>query len=491
MTLAKSNTRFGWGRGARGSRVKAGFAALVALCIASACGEPEPRPNVVLITLDTVRAESLSCYGHERETTPRLDAFAKSATLFENSHSNGNWTPGSHASIFTGRFIFEHGCHYNDPTRAIADEAPDDYMVIELSGLSEENTTMAEVLQEAGYATAGFVANGAFLNPRQVPGISQGFRHYKVLGPLDPAQDVNRRVFEWLERFPGENPENRPFFLFVNYMDAHTPFNIEIHDEWSRERAPRPDPGESAEDTLMRRLVERAMAGETEYGGMDRDVHTQYEVAIRNLDREIGNLIDYLKKSGLYDNTAIVITSDHGEFFGEHGLASHPMDLYRPGTFVPLIVKDVGQTEGRTVETPTMGVDVARLIAASLDEATRLEFERVFPNTPGSHPLMSELYYSHLRHINAEYKWRFRRVRTSWEEEGYKLIHSSDGNHELYYLPQDSEESNDLAAEEPEKVQELILKMEEFRRGKRRLKGSSTIAPDETQMETLKVLGYL
>jgi hypothetical protein len=168
--------------------------------------EPKAPPNVVLLTLDTVRADHLGCYGYSRATSPRLDAFARGATLYRRSFSSAPWTLPSHASLFTGRYSFEHGARNlrsRDPGRSFSALAPGHY-------------TLAEALKERGYATAAFVANTGLLSRRC--GVNQGFDVYQTRRL--PAREINAAGLEFMRK-----ARKRPFFLFLNYMEAHRPYD--------------------------------------------------------------------------------------------------------------------------------------------------------------------------------------------------------------------------------------------------------------------------
>jgi len=183
-------------------------ALLLALPFLQGCADPGP-PNVLLITLDTVRADHLSSYGYAKPISPQLDTFARRATRYAVCFATSPWTVPSHASLFTGLHPFEHGAHSFEPR---------DKRRGNVWPLHDNHETLAEVFREEGYDTAGIVANQVYLNSNL--NLQQGFDQWEVKRERSAA--VNRRVFEWLEE-----REGRPFFLFVNYLDAHRPYNVE------------------------------------------------------------------------------------------------------------------------------------------------------------------------------------------------------------------------------------------------------------------------
>lgn len=267
-------------------------------------------PNVLLIILDTVRAASLSLYGNPRPTTPNFERLAPDGVVFEHAYSTAPWTLPSHASMFTGLY----------PHQLTTD------WVIPLRGKSP---TLAEAFRGAGYRSAGIVANLFYCT--EEGGLARGFIHYedylhtpsqivrstvlgqffltwrrKVKPSLRPftrksGHVINQQFLAWLDREPG-----RPFFAFLNYYDAHQAYLVP------------PD------------LQHRFQSG--------NPLEEQYEGAIASLDIEVSALIDSLKQRGLLQNTLVIITSDHGEHLGDHGLEGHGNSLYSSLLRVPLIL---------------------------------------------------------------------------------------------------------------------------------------------------------
>ncbi|MGH7657200.1 MAG: sulfatase, partial [Gemmatimonadales bacterium] len=296
-------------------------------------------PNILLIILDTVRASSLSLYGYDQPTTPGLDQRAKRGAVFDRALSTTSWTLPSHASMFTGRYPYNFPASWEIP-------------------LGSEFPTLAEVLQEHGYATGGFVAN--LLYTQRESGLARGFIHYEDFRvsreQLKESTALGQRIYEWqggwvsakraYDRKPGEEvsssflrwvdqTRDAPFFAFLNYYDAHVPY-----------RAPQP------------------WRDRFKTGRRDRD---RYDASIAFLDQEIDGLLEELQARGHLENTIVVLTSDHGELFGEHGLEGHGNGLYDPTLHVPLVIwyPPVVQT-GRRIERP---VTLRDLPATLLDLA--------------------------------------------------------------------------------------------------------------------------
>jgi len=276
---------------------------------------PAAGLNVLFIILDTVRARSLGLFGAAVANTPRLEAMAANGVMFERAIANAPWTLASHASMFTGRPVHEVGVDFE---RSLDDRYP----------------TLAEVLRERGYLTAGFTAN--FFYTTWESGLQRGFVHYDAQ-PVTPSQvlkssalgqyiehlvfgfslqertsprrsagDINQAFLRWLG-----DAQERPFFAFLNYLDAHR-----------RYQAPEP-------------FRSRYRAGLS-------DVHA-YQAAIAYEDHEVGLLLDSLAARGVLRNTLVIVTSDHGEMLGEHGLIGHTKGLYLPLLRVPLVLSLPGR----------------------------------------------------------------------------------------------------------------------------------------------------
>lgn len=307
---------------------------------------PREAPNVLLLILDTVRAQSLSLYGAANPTTPRLDALARSGVVFDWAMSTAPWTVPSHASMLTGRY-------------------PHELTIDWLTPLDDTTTTLAEVLARHGYMTGGFVAN--YMMSTKV-GLARGFQHYReyrisprqlflssavlrrlgywprLRGILDRYDTVNRKrapvanaeLLAWLD----ERTESRPFFAFVNYMDAH-----EVY------LPPAPFRGRFGPDTARRNEMTRYGLGGLGFRlGKAAMTPAQvlaernaYEESIASLDHHIGALFDSLDARGVLKNTIVIVTSDHGEHFGEHRKWEHANTLYPQLLHVPLMIRAPGR----------------------------------------------------------------------------------------------------------------------------------------------------
>lgn len=349
---------------------------------------PAGAPNVLLLVMDGQRADRLSSYGARRRTSPELDSLASSGLLFEYAFASSSWTLPTHATMFTGRHQHEHRAG-----------------IMRRPFLDGRFPTVAEVLAARGYLTGGFVANTYWCG-RQT-GLARGFLHYEdmfgnladaltrtVVGRLlvydvlprlgmrdvpgrKRAEDLNASLLAWVD-----GREDRPFFAFVNYFDVHAPYE-----------APRPFRGRfsnasdrGAPETALNLGAPTALRVSPEELAEWLD---GYDESLAYVDHELGRLFDSLRERGLLDNTLIIVTSDHGEGFGEHGLGGHGNSLYSNQLLVPLIVHWPARLRTGKRETRPVGLDrIASTIAdaagvapnpfpgASLLDSAATEFPR-------------------------------------------------------------------------------------------------------------------
>lgn len=317
------------------------FVALTMLALAlGACERAEPngrerekpdRPNVLLITVESLRSDHVSCYGYERATTPNLDALAATATRYTQAFAATSWTLTSHASIFTGLYPSVHK------------------VILPQDRLADGYTTAAEVLESSGYQTAS-VVGGPYL--RSTFNLTQGFGYRDESAASDTNEaahkDItNPRMAEAMERFlRTKRDAKRPFFLFAYYWDVHydyippPPYNTMFVPEGA-------EPIEEVQFGPITVLGEDISQPQLEY------LVAQYDGEIGCTDAYLGKLWALLRELDLWDDTAIIVTADHGEQFFEHSYLGHKLDLYAESLHVPLIVKyphqDVGRVEDRIV----------------------------------------------------------------------------------------------------------------------------------------------
>jgi len=267
-------------------------------------------PNVMLVVLDAVRADALSSYGYERETTPFIDTLASKGLVYSRAYSPSSWTMPSHASIFTGQTPYEHGCHHVHA-----------YLV-------DRHNTLAEALRDRGYVTAAFNANPVISKDNN---LLQGFETIdEVWRTHDPSkldyrgsEYTNEQVKAWIAR------TKEPWFVFINYMDAHNPYWPPVE---YRNRYLRGDLGPIASLANINNMS--VLSGKLKLAPGDyRQLRNLYDGSISYLDYIVSDLMSAVNKR----TTLVIITSDHGEAFGEHGHFTHNSLLYRELLHVPLI----------------------------------------------------------------------------------------------------------------------------------------------------------
>jgi len=427
---------------------------------------------VILITLDSLTASHLSSYGYARETSPHIDAFARQATLYRRAYATAPWTLPTHASIMTGKYPFEHGAH----TFKLNGKAVQEYP------LDESFLTVAEALKQEGFTTAAFTANTGFLNLRWK--LDQGFDVYdnKRVG----GKTLNKAAFQWLDAH-----HDKPFFLFLNYMDTHSPYAA---------GKPRQRPDFLAHvrtrsgTPVFAEMMKRMINGEEHLPEADVELLSDlYDIGIANVDEYMQALFERLRELGIYDDTMIILTSDHGEYFGEHGLVEHGKDVYEGGLWIPLIVKNPNQLKGEVVEEVASSADIPRLIFSQFPREIAKRYLPQFSDEKGDPLVISENYYVYPAFWKLALQDRFNRQRTVIYDWPYKLIQSSDGKHELYDLESDPGEIENLIVRETDVAEKMRERFERFKSGRveKIEPGDKPVEPTPQQIEELKALGYL
>lgn len=320
-------------------------AALCAACLAVGCPADAPtRTNVVLVLLDTVRADKLGCYGNERGLTPNLDAFAAGATLFENASSHAPWTLPATASIYTGLLPTRHGAGGFIP---------------KLTALSEQPRTLAELARAAGCATHAIV-NVAFLGASF--GMTRGFdtvdeRYFENNEQVRRADESVDLARAWIDAHA-----SGPFFLVLHLFDAHAVYDPP---QPFRRRFARPEDAESDRFAFGSRADMVALRS----GQMALDPHTLaraealYDGEIAFVDAQLGRLLAHLSDAGLEQRTLVAVTSDHGEEFLEHGGFEHGHSHYTELLHVPLIVRHPSWPAGTRVAQAVSHADLLPTIS--------------------------------------------------------------------------------------------------------------------------------
>jgi len=412
--------------------------------------------NVLLVVMDTVRSDRLSLHGYGRKTTVNLDRLAPRAIRFDQARSTAPWTLPSHVSMFTG--LWPHQA-------AVGEDRP----------LGASHSTLAEFLAARGYLTAGFVANTYFCNSWY--GLGRGFAHYEdfydedlvvsvtetlrssSLGrclvrlvnlPLGgdrrrkDAARINRDFLDWLS----EQEKGRPFFAFLNFFDAHSPYLLP---EGCDRRFGRAET--AAELAVLQDWDNRPKQNIPE--NEVTLVSDAYDDCIAYLDSQIGKLIDELERRGVLDNTLVIITSDHGEELGEHGLFGHGRSLYSQEVHVPLMILAPGdRAAGRIVGDPVslrdLPATIVDLLGASGDSPfpgnSLARYWKPGPGRldPSTTAVLCEVALREKVSKNQNRAPAWRGPMKSVVALGKTYIRNADGREELYDLLSDPADSRDL-----------------------------------------------
>lgn len=419
----------------------------VVVSIGAGAQKSEPTPlNVVLITIDTLRADHLGCYGYKQIRTPNIDGLAADGTRFERAFSLVPVTLPSHTTMLTGTYPMRSGMHDFSANK-----------------LNPEQPTLASVLKQAGYATGAVVA-AAVLDSRF--GLNHGFDFYydhfefsrldeKNLDEMErPGNEVTDLSLDWLGKtFAGKSAPQK-FFLWMHLYDPHFPYNPP--EPYKHEYADRPYDGE-----------------------------------IAFADAQVGRLVRYLKEKGIYDNTVIVLAGDHGESLGEHGEKTHGFFIYNATMHVPLIIRVPGSPAGRTVADPVSLVDLmpTMLGAVGVEVPAQVQGKSLLARVRGDEAQAAD------RERSVYGETFLPRIHFNWSElrgaENTKYHFIDAPKPELYDLAKDPAETHNLLGEKKAVAEEMRAKLaaliRDYSAGKELAEKTGL---DPALTERLKSLGY-
>jgi arylsulfatase A-like enzyme len=415
-------------------------------------------PNVVLITMDTVRAADVSLYGYGRPTMPNLERWARTGVVFDRATSTAPWTLTSHASMFTGRWPHELSATLQKP-------------------LDNTHPTLAEALRDRGYVTAGFVANTFYCGYEF--GLGRGFLHYDdysrsfreflIASPI--VRDIAnsswvRRLLRYYDNIPRKNAEtltsdfirwlpsagDRPFFAFLNYFDAH-----EVY------LPPAPFDGKFGEprvrsNHLLTQDLRRGLRSDwnTRPAEEIRAELDLYDGAIAYVDAQLDRLFTELQSRGILNNTVVIVTSDHGEQFGEHGLFLHGNSLYDQLLHVPLVILyppnvPAGRRMADRVSLRDLPATVLDLVGSSgRSPFPGSSLARFWAGGDTGAGAGADLILSEVDQADWEKDWYpiAKGDMQSLASGAYHYIRNGDGREELYATDEDPREERDLSREE-------------------------------------------
>ncbi len=432
------------------------------------CNDSKPH-NVVVISLDTVRADHLSVYGYHRSTTPNLSRLVEDDVVFEQAFTQTPWTVPSHMSVFTSLY-------------------PSVHSITHLTPQSDMSAMLPEILRDAGYLTAAFVAPVL----SEDYGFAKGFDHYVRTDRVRPADIMVKRALEWLAGDPNEpDIRDQPFFLFLHLFDAHHPYeppwpfdNAYVADYRSNIRElSQTHPYTQEKDLTVEELGE---------------VVALYDGEIAYTDFAIGRFFDALRDLGLFESSLIVVFGDHGEGFLEHGLMNQGNSVYEELIRVPLLLRlPGGRSAGERVEEPVQLIDIAPTVLQELNlEPTPMMqgtflFDPVLPDGSRRFAYVSEAYAACVRTDS----WK---VIENPASRVPTIPRALDVDYELYDLAEDPGEQNNLALEHPERLESMIEFLHRLDEGNQELRRQIREALDvrelelsEEQERELRALGYV
>jgi arylsulfatase A-like enzyme len=411
------------------------------------------RPNVVIYMIDTLRADHLGCYGYPRDVSPHIDRFAARAVVFETSIGQSSWTRASVASLFTGLWPATHKT------------------VGRQDRLSEAAVTMAEVLSEEGYTTAAMVTNP---NVDARFGMAQGFDHYHHIRKDTSSVTVTDRVVEWLD----SDAATEPFLLYVHTVDPHDPYVP------SQESLARHAPASAS-------FLEQTSGWIKNAGAVPDENPVEhflalYDAEIADNDLSFGRLVQELDERGLFEDSLVVLLSDHGEEFLEHGAWTHGKNLYEPTLDFPLVIKFPRQKRGLRSRLPAQHVDILPTVldVARAERDLRLDGRSLaaIVETPYVE-LADRGVYSHL-HLDGP-------LHVALSLDGWKLIRRYAGGRIATGLVQRGAEDREQSHEHPIRAAVLDSLIEAKLATSDRGLQSEAITLDEDLERSLRALGYL
>lgn len=470
------------------------------------------RPNIIFVLIDALRADRLSCCGYHKHTSPNMDILARGGLFFENAIVSAPWTLPSHASLFTGLFPTEHG-------------ATDENLY-----LREDVPTLAELISESGYFTVAHTAGNGWLSDDT--NLMRGFQHFygptyyappRMLGShlmrkirwkirTTLKLDTKHHFTEALDAVEGyltlHRNEGEPLFFFLHLMETHMPYrpSEKAMKKFSLDKV---DPGQIR--YLQKKFREYRTAPEKMTSEQLRILSDMYDACIATVDSRLNRLFRLVRKREHRDNTVLVVTSDHGEQVGEHGIVNHWMSLYDVLLRVPLIMwcpDRLGGGKRISQQVQQQDLFYTLLDIAGYNGGEKVSREKIknrslvemvagrspFPEYTFSQQAYAKMTLEHILKFNPSFDNETlvspkQAVRTN----RFKYIKYGTGNEELFDIASDPQETKNVIDEYPEVVEELRSKLNTLPASS----DTGTAAPDQLKgfnpeiKKRLEDLGYI
>jgi choline-sulfatase len=442
---------------------------IVATLPLSACPD-RSRLNIIVITVDALRADHLGVYGYTRPTSPFIDAFAKEAVVVSDGISQAPYTKASIASVLTGLYPTAHKTYTTNvkfdqlmATGAAKGSLPSTDV------LGPDLHRLPETLHDAGFETFALTSN-PFLIPDF--GFAQGFEHFRFLTENRDFASARFMLAEAMKALDGRS--QRPFFLWVHLMEPHSPYTPP---EPYRSMFPPLTPPHPIDPSVIPAWIRIGDSSDLNL------YEARYDGEVRTADAAIGGFFDELRRRGLWDRTVIVVTADHGESFMEHGVLEHNTSVYDELLHVPMVIRIPGVAPRRArmqVQLVDLYPTLARIAGAKVPDglhgSDRLQELRgaISPDS-----------YAYSELVGRRFS-----IRTlEW-----KYISSLQGGRQLFDLRVDPREQNNLAPQQPERVEQMERELRRVlamavKSGESVSAQSSPVAPEV--LKQLRSLGYI
>jgi arylsulfatase A-like enzyme len=468
---------------------------------------------ILLLSLDTLRADHLGLYGYEHSTSPVLDNLASEGVVFEDASSPAPWTLPAHASMLTGLYPLSHG------------------VTSMRAGLPKRISTLTDLLAKQGYETAA-VVNSPWLQ-KDTFRLTRSFNKYLLVQPVTsrraPSTWITDQAIDWLKEMG-----NNCLFLFVHYYDTHsdyaslpefeelfvTPYEGQADGtawqlqragfsesylemcgkdfdkaRWGQDRSTLCSFGGDSESRIIDHTTEKVYFDESDI----RHLTELYDAGVRQLDTELNRLFTYLNDAGMLEKTLLVVVSDHGEGFGEHGEVDHYLTTYQEILRVPMIFRGPGIPRNRRISTPVSLVDlvptILQIANAPLPDAmdgidlsplwrgeSTSDFDNRFIYAEGAGGVNWSL-------IGPGLYPEYRSIRSG----SHTMVYTSDGDrYELFDLVEDPGEQHDISAQEPKLFAELKRQMiERYLNFNAKPTEETNVQLDQQMIDRLRALGYI